>query len=175
MKVIKESEMYFGEFDEKNLFHIEQSKIYKEIGSGVKTVEFVLKYNNSIIFLEAKKSCPNAKNKDSSEEKYKKFEEYYCSITDKFVASLQIYIASILNRYGKNNDIGQELLNISDFYNIKLKFILVIKNADDITWLAGPMAELKSRLLQYRKIWNIEIAVLNEKIAKEYGLVHMYQ
>ena len=35
--------MDFGEFDEKNLFHIEDSKIYKSLGSGIKTVEFVLK------------------------------------------------------------------------------------------------------------------------------------
>ena len=59
MKIITESEMNFGKFDETDLFHIEDSKIYKEIGSGIKTVEFILKYNEkSIVFLEAKKSCP---------------------------------------------------------------------------------------------------------------------
>ena len=48
--------MNFGKFDETDLFHIEDSKIYKEIGSGIKTVEFILKYNEkSIVFLEAKK------------------------------------------------------------------------------------------------------------------------
>mgnify|MGYP007064450104 CR=1 FL=1 len=63
MKIITESEMNFGKFDETDLFHIEDSKIYKEIGSGIKTVEFILKYNEkSIVFLEAKKSCPNAAN-----------------------------------------------------------------------------------------------------------------
>lgn len=41
MKIIKESEMNFGEFDEANLFHIEISKIYKELGSGIKTVDMV--------------------------------------------------------------------------------------------------------------------------------------
>ena len=34
--------MNFGKFDETDLFHIEDSKIYKEIGSGIKTVEFIL-------------------------------------------------------------------------------------------------------------------------------------
>ena len=42
MKIITESEMNFGKFDETDLFHIEDSKIYKEIGSGIKTVEFIL-------------------------------------------------------------------------------------------------------------------------------------
>ena len=55
MKVITESEMDFGPFDEKNLFHIEESRIYKDLGTGIKTVEFILKYSeNSIVFLGAK-------------------------------------------------------------------------------------------------------------------------
>lgn len=120
MKVITESEMKFGKFDETDLFHIEDSKIYKDLGSGIKTVEFILKYDeNSIVFLEAKQSCPNAANRYESEEKEKKFEEYYSSIT---------------------------------------------------AWLAGPLAELKARLLQIRKIWGVEIAVLNERLASEYKL-----
>ena len=45
MKVLTESEMNFGKFDEINLFHIEDSKIYKDLGSGIKTVEFILKVN----------------------------------------------------------------------------------------------------------------------------------
>ena len=51
-----------------------------------------------------------------------------------------------------------------------LKFILVIKNAEDITWLAGPLAELKARLLPMRKTWGIELAALNEELAGTYGL-----
>ena len=40
----------------KDLFHIETSEIYKKLGDGIPTVEFILKYNgNNIVFLEAKK------------------------------------------------------------------------------------------------------------------------
>ena len=100
MKVITESEMNFGKFDEINLFHIEDSKIYKDLGSGIKTVEFILKYDEkSIVFLEAKKSCPNADNRYESAEKERKFEEYYSSITEKFIESLQIYLAMILDKW----------------------------------------------------------------------------
>ena len=61
VKVIPESDMRFGQFEEMNLFHIENSQLYEKMGSGIKTVEFILRYNeNSIIFLEAKKSCPNS-------------------------------------------------------------------------------------------------------------------
>lgn len=56
MKIISESEMIFGRYDEANLFHIEDFKIYKDLGTGIKTVEFILRHNeNSIVFLEAKK------------------------------------------------------------------------------------------------------------------------
>lgn len=163
--------MNFGKFHEADLFHIENSKIYKALGSGIKTVEFILKYDeNSIVFLEAKKSCPNAANRYESEEKEQKFEEYYASITDKFIASLQIYLATILNKYQDTSEVGNGLRSVNSMKDIQLKFILVVKNAKDITWLAGPMAELKARLLQVRKIWNVEVAVLNEEIAREYKL-----
>ena len=171
MKIITESEMNFGKFDETDLFHIENSKIYKALGSGIKTVEFVLKYDeNSIVFLEAKKSCPNAANCNESKEKEQKFEEYYTSITEKFIASLQIYLAAILDKFQNSEEVGDRLRTVNSMKDIQLKFILVVKNAEDITWLAGPLAELKARLLQIRKIWGVEIAVLNEELAGEYKL-----
>lgn len=171
MKVIQESKMDFGSFDEKDLFHIENSRIYRSIGSGIKTVEFILRYReNSIIFLEAKESCPNAASRYESEEKEKKFEEYYSSITEKFIMSLQVYLAAILDRYQDTSEIGSALRDVRDLRDIQLKYILVVKNAED-TWLAGPMAELRARLLQYRKIWKIEVIVLNEELAKQYRLI----
>lgn len=172
MKVITESEMNFGKFEETDLFHIEDSQIYKDIGSGIKTVEFILKYDeNSIVFLEAKKSCPNVANRYESKKKEQKFEEYYSSIAEKFIASLQIYLAAILDKFQNTEEVGDKLKTVNSMKNIQLKFILVVKNAEDITWLAGPLAELKARLLQIRKIWGVEIAVLNEELAGEYKLI----
>lgn len=168
MKIITESEMNFGKFDEENLFHIEDSKIYKDLGSGIKTVEFILKWKkNEILFLEAKTTCPNSANKNESMEKTQKFEEYYSEITEKFIDSLQVYLAAVMGRYQDLAEIGSELRSVDSMKEIRLKFILVVKNAKDITWLAGPLAELKARLLQVRKIWGVEVAVLNEELAKE--------
>lgn len=53
----------------------------------------------------------------------------------------------------------------------QIEFILVIKKADDIAWLAGPLAELKKRLLMVRKIWGIKVKVLNEELAERDGLI----
>lgn len=58
MKVITESEMNFGKFDETNLFHIEDSKIYKDLGSGIKTVEFILKYDEIVLCFWKRKKLP---------------------------------------------------------------------------------------------------------------------
>ena len=121
-------------------------------------------------FWRQRKAVPNSANRKKSEEKAEKFEEYYASVTEKFAASLQIYLAAILNRYPDISEVGMNLQKISDMKKIKLKFILVVKNAEDITWLAGPLAELKARLLPVRKIWGIELAVLNEELAGAYGL-----
>ena len=116
MSVIPESGMNFGKYDEKDLFHIETSEIYKKLGDGIPTVEFILKYNeNNIVFLD-------------------------------------------------------NLRSVSNMKDVKLKFILVVKNAEDITWLAGPLAELRARLLKVRKIWGVEVVVLNEELAGEYNL-----
>lgn len=164
--------MNFGKFDEAELFHIENSRIYKNLGSGIKTVEFVLRQNkNSIIFLEAKKSCPNAANRYESPKKEGKFEEYYSSITEKFIASLQIYLAAILDKFQDISEVGDNLKSVNSLTDIQLKFILVVKNAEDIAWLAGPRAELEERLSQIRKIWGVKIAVLNEELASEYNLL----
>ncbi len=171
MKIITESEMNFGKFDEEGLFHIEDSKIYKDLGDGIRTVEFILKWKkNEILFLEAKTTCPNAANRYESEEKQQKFEEYYSEITEKFIDSLQMYLAAIMGRYQNLAEIGTELRSVDSMKEIRLNFILVVKNAKDITWLAGPLAELKARLLQVRKICGVEMVVLNEELAREYKL-----
>lgn len=47
---------------------------------------------------------------------------------------------------------------------------MVIKEAD-IEWLAGPKAILEKRLLSLRKIWKIEVLVLNYDLAKRYKLI----
>ena len=169
---IIESGMEFGGFETSELFHIEKSQIYKKFAGGIKTVEFILKYNeNCIFFLEAKESCPNADNRMESEEKNRKFEEYYSSITNKFIDSLQVYLAAILGRCEDASEIGSKLKGIKSLKGVELKFVLVIKNAVDMEWLAGPTAELNNRLLKIIKIWGAKVVVLNEELAIKYKLI----
>ena len=76
-----------------------------------------------------------------------------------------------MGKYEDTSDLGRKLQNVTSMQDIQLKFILVVKNAEDISWLAGPLAELRARLLKMRKIWNMEIAVQNEELAAEHKLI----
>ena len=60
---------------------------------------------------------------------------------------------------------------MSSLKDIQLKFILVVKNAADVAWLAGPRVELENRLSQIRKIWDVKIVVLSEELAGKYNLL----
>lgn len=80
-------------------------------------------------------------------------------------------MAAILDRFQDVSEIGDNLKSVSSLKDIQLKFILVIKNAADIAWLAGPRAELENRLFQIRKIWDVKIVVLNEELAGKHNLL----
>lgn len=66
-----------------------------------------------------------------NQRKKQKFEEYYSSITEKFIASLQIYLAAILDKFQNSEEVGDRLRTVNSMKDIQLKFILVVKNAED--------------------------------------------
>ena len=76
-----------------------------------------------------------------------------------------------MGKYEDTSDLGRKLQNVTSMQDIQLKFILVVKNAEDISWLAGPLAELRARLLKMRKKWHNVIAVVNEELAGEHKLI----
>lgn len=165
--------MEFGVFQRENIFRIEDSKLQHSFGEGIKTVEFVLLMNkDKLLFVEAKTSCPNPENRYESKEKTVKFEEYFSDITDKFLDSLQMMLNVFLEKRNKYLDgIGLHITDKSIYPALKFRFVLVVKNARDITWLAGPKEELEARLLRWRKLWNVEVVVLNEELAVRYGIM----
>lgn len=166
-----ESDILFGEFAPERLFIIENSEVQKKAGKGIKTVEFLyLTENENLLFLEAKKSCPNVENKDETEEKQKKYEEFFSDITDKFIDSLSMFAATALGRNNECN-IGDNFIKTKTTYeNVGIKLILVVTYAEE-SWLQGPKIELEKRLLRIRKTWNADVLVLNKQMAKKLGLV----
>lgn len=167
---IEESGVKFGGFDEECLFWIERSDIYKQMGEGIKTVEFIhLTEEENVLFVEAKTSCPNVANKNDNEDKQKKYEEYYADVADKFIDSVNMFATTVLGRNGHSGDVGENILQKNTYAKNKIKFVLVVAGAEE-SWLGGPKAELELRLLRFRKIWKAEVVVLNKRMAVEFGL-----
>ena len=125
---------------------------------------------SNVIILEAKTSCPNPIVEDTPDEKKKKYEEFFSDITDKFTDSINMFAATILNRYRDKSEIGEELRRtvLEDKY--KMLLVLVISSAEE-SWLQGPRAELERRLLKMRQIWKCEVLVINKEIAQQKGLL----
>ena len=174
---ITESEMTFVIPDLQNLFHIEKSDFYQKIGPSVKTTEFIYLGNDCHLqFIEAKKSCPNVNNREESKEKEENYERYYSDLTEKFIDSLNILAAILLKKYGRPSeafgDGGQCISELDSLYNTRIRFILVIKTAEE-SWLGGCKTELERRLLSMRKIWKADVIVLNEKLAAKKGFVRI--
>ena len=171
MKTIHESGVDFGPYREEELFHIEQSKLYQDLGQGLKATEFVLQADNNIIFVEAKTNAPNPENKDDSSEKSQKFETFFREVPDKFIDSLGVYTAALLKRYPDTSEIGVSLQR-PDLAGIKIVFALVITNpAAETDWLSPIKSVLEDRLRRWMKIWDIDIIVLNQALAKRFGII----
>lgn len=174
MKDIVESGVNFGPYEESDLFYIEKSDLYRSLGAGIKTTEFVLRTNESgttILFVEAKTNAPNPDHKDDSDEKQRKFEEFYTEVPQKFVDSFEIYTAALLKRYSECSEIGLNL-QMPDLANKKITFLLVITNpAAQSEWLASIKAVLEYRLRRWMKIWSIDVCVFNQELARQYKLI----
>lgn len=168
---IKESEMIFGEYPKDKVFHMEKNEQYRKLlmPYGIKICEFLLLRKETLLFVEAKKSCPNYYEAENTEEKKQKYKEYIDDIVQKMKDSLAFYVNVILERYEKEG-IPEELLE-KVLKNKKLVFVLVVKNAEK-KWL-GPFADVFRKKLQHEmKIWHIQsFLVINEETAREKKLI----
>ena len=171
---IEESGAVFGPFNEADLFHIEKSEILRKLGDKIKTVEFVVVRNDNqaLVFVEAKKSCPNSAHRYDSRERKQKYEKYFTDIVQKIEDSIRVTLAGILGRYGISREVGQNMQGLRALGKRPLQFVLVLtdpKVKDD--WLPSPKAELERRLLSIRKTWGLEVIVMNRELAETYHLI----
>lgn len=107
---ISESGMKFGNYKPEHIFIIENSRLHKSVGTGVKSVEFVLlRESDKIFYVEAKSSSPK------SETSWERYQEFLDEITEKFVHSFDMLCAW---RCGRLDDGGE----ISDDLRKKLRY-----------------------------------------------------
>lgn len=160
---IEESGMKFGPFECSHVFHIEKSKLYKNL-HNIKTVEFILENNNKLQFIEAKSSSPKP-----VPDNLVRFEEFIDEISQKFLHSLNLYYTGVLGRHASANDLPDPMKKINH-QQVSIKFILVIKNHQD-EWLLPIKDALEKKMNSISSIWESQVAVINAKTAQKYKLV----
>ena len=156
IKTLPEDGMSGLKFIDDNVFHIEKSPIYTQLGEGVKSVEFVRSKGDKPLFVEARSSFPNPKNSD------KEFREQIADICDKFTHSLNLYPAVDVGV--TESDFPREYIP-SD--KVSLLFVLVI-NGFEKTWCDEVERALLNKIREsicMARIWKPEVCVLTYETA----------
>jgi hypothetical protein len=157
MKAFVESGMTFGPYSDDDFFYIEKSQMLKKC-QGVKTVEFIFHPKKSLLyFVEAKSSSP------------KNAELFAKEIAQKFTDSFQLLMAGLLKRKIGDEDIGENIKNLN-YQKINFRFFLIIQGHDEL-WLAPLKTEIEKNMRGFQTIWNSEVVVMNDDIAKRHGLI----
>lgn len=160
---VRESNMLF-EFEENQIFRIENSQLHIGMGEGIKSVEFVVSLKErEFVFIEAKSSSPQPI-KDNQE----KFDAFIKDVSDKFVHAFNMFLTAILHRY-HDETIPTNFLEMNK-KDAVFKFILIIKG-HRMEWLPPLQDAFSKNLLYHRKIWGSHVVVMNEELAKDYRLV----
>lgn len=157
--------MIFGDFEEDRVFQIENSKLHKNIGNGIKVVEFILlSKENELSFIEAKSSSPKP-----VKDNIIRFNEFINEISDKFIHSFNLYYSAILQRCKECEELNPSFMNL-DNSQINFKFILVIKG-HRTEWLMPLSDALKESIAYHNTIWKSQVVVFNDELAKKYKLI----
>lgn len=165
MICIEESGVSFGPFAEDTLFHIEKSP-HVQAFRGIKVCEFIWwsAEPSKLFFIEAKKSVPNSIN---SKQEY---EDYFIAVSEKLENSLQILLATSVNRPTRlRNELKAGIANI-DWQQADIRLYLVIPKAP--MEALGPLSDKLTGLLRRQlTIWNGSAKVINEALARKEGLL----
>ena len=157
---ITESGMVFGPMEESKLYHIEQSDEYKAIQNETKIAEFIYwrESENRLIVLEAKSTFAKSEKERSAE---------VAIICEKFLNSLDIYLASLIKKNLK------PIFSQIDYNRLSLRFTLVIKDytKDGTNQLTDKIRQELNKVIRAKKIWKPICYVLNLEEAKKRGLI----
>jgi len=147
-----------------NTFHIEESGLYKNIGKGVRSVEFIRIKDNRLLFVEAKTSFPNPNNPCENNDEI--FQSEIGEVCKKFIHSLNL-VSSV--EMGVAEEVFPKDFIVPD--SVSLVFILVIKN-HEFEWCRPIKSKLESELPTYlKRIWKPIIYVINQEVAAKQGLL----
>ncbi len=168
---IIESGMTFGPYPNDQCFHIERSNIYTVIQHGVQMAEFLLlrfkEEKSPVIWVvEAKSSTPRPETQPN-------FDDFISDTREKMVNAFSLCWASCLNRHKNADTELSDSFKSLDLSQTEVRFILVIKGHQE-SWLSPIKDALSKSLRSTVKTWSFSpnaVAVLNEELAKQHGLI----
>jgi len=147
-----------------NAFWIEKSTLYKNLGEGIKSVEFIRVKEDNLLFVEAKSSFPDPNNPVTGN--LAEFNSQIVDICEKFLHSLNI-LSSVIVRVAKSTLPEDFILP----ERTSLVLILVLKN-HDFKGCRRVKAKIVSSLPLYLKeIWKPAVFVINHQTAINRNLV----
>ena len=152
MKTKLESGMNF--FINENTYILENDSFYNNISTppySTKDVDFIFKKANNLLLVEAKSTTHPTDLDD---------------IATKFIDSLQIYIAVILDKvFTKSTTISNKMKQI-DNLKLDIKIILITKKIPE-KYINSTKEELHKKLQKFIRIFAISsVSVMNEKQAR---------
>lgn len=132
---------------------MEDDTFYKKMSSKFKTkdVDFIIKRENKLLFVEAKTSSP------------RELEDYIAEVVVKFIDSLFIFTGIILNKKNTQSSIITAEMNKISHLKGSMQLVLIIKNAEK-SHLRPIRDLLQSKLQKIIKMYSLEssIIVMNE-------------
>jgi len=136
---------------------MEDDSFYKEMSSkfGTKDVDFIIKRDDKLLFIEAKTSSP------------RKLEEYIDEIVTKFIDSLFIFTGIVLNRKNTYSSIITPEMNKIRYLKGSIQLVLIIKNAEK-SHLIPIRNSLQKKLRKIIQMYSLEtsVIVMNEAQSK---------
>lgn len=165
---IVESNMMFSCSD-KDSFSIEKSDIMNDYDS-LKACEFFAMINGKLAMIEAKSSSPQPKNGVE-------FDDYITGIVQKFVDTLLMFNAIMLDRHEKNYKDGlPDSIKMQDIGKLQYALYLVV-HGNKTEWMIPIQDALKRSLRHVLNAWNIpdvNVYALNHEDAQAKGLIRQY-
>lgn len=148
-------------FPKEDIYRIEKSALLSKV--HLKATECVVSKNGKLVFVEAKCSTP----RPQSEEQ---FEQFMNDIADKFVHSILFYNAVMLRH--QEELLPANIRNV-DLHTAQYSFVLIV-HGHKIEWLPPLMDELKSKMSDMLRLWNISdttVKVINDQMALDGKLI----
>ena len=163
-----ESNMRFSYADRES-FRIEQSDIVADHDS-LKACEVFALINGKLTMIEAKSSSPQPKNKE-------KFDEYIAAIGQKFLDTLLMFNAIMLERHDKDykSELPPVILS-QDIGSVRYALYLIV-HGNETEWMIPIQEALKNHLRHILSAWNIpdvNVYALNHNDAQTKGLIQQY-